>query len=814
MLDSQETLLSHLSAIIDGSTDAIITKDLNGIVTGWNQGAQLIFGYTASDMLGQPIAKLIAPERLHEERIILERLRRGERVPHFETVRKHKSGHDVHVSVTISPILNALGEVVGASKIARDISDRIRLDATSRQLESIVSSSEDAIVGKSLDGRVLSWNQGAEKIFGYGASEMIGTPIEKLIPAQRKGEETLILERIAKGQSIEHFETVRLRKDGAEVHVSVTVSPIKDANGRIVGASKIARDITRRKQAEQKLILTSSVFTHANEGIAITDANGRILDVNQALLRICGYAREDVIGNLPTLFRSSRQGPEVLAGLLNTLKLQDHCQGEVWSRRKDGEAYAGLLTISTVRNPEGQVQNYVGIFADTTALKNQQDQLDRISHYDPLTGLPNRILLTDRLQQSIAMAKRHSKYVGVIYLDLDGFKQVNETYGHEQGDEFLIQMALGIKTSLREVDTLGRIGGDEFVAILEGVPTPQECVRLAEKLLRVCASPLQIGSEILRVSASMGLTIYPQDEADAEQLLRHADQSMVDAKQSGKNRVHIFDSQQFAELRSRHHMHDQIALALVNQEFLLHFQPKVNMRTGEVMGAEALIRWAHPSQGLLGPAAFLPSVEGHALSDSICDWVILRALAQMQEWQETGLHLPVSVNVGARQLQQRNFPAVLAKHLAAYPQVDPANLELEVLETSALEDTDVVTAVMEACRALGVQFAVDDFGTGYSSLTYLKKLPAGLLKVDQSFVRDMLTDHEDLAIVKGVIGLAKAFHREVLAEGVETVAIGIKLLELGCELAQGYGISRPMPAEAVPAWLAQWRPDPLWAHAH
>ncbi len=814
VVDDQYTLLSHLSAIVAGSSDAIMTKDLNGVVTGWNDAAQRIFGYSAQEMLGQPMLRLFPPDRIQEETFILERLRLGERVEHFETVRRHKDGREVHVSVTISPIFDTHGVVVGASKIARDISERIRLETASRQLEMIVSSSEDAIVGKTLNGIITSWNSGAEKIFGYTAAEVVGTPVERLIPIDRKAEETLILERLCKGHAVEHFETERLRKDGSPVFVSVTISPIKDHAGRIIGASKIARDITQRKHVEQRLLLTSSVFTHTSEGIAITDASGVILDVNEALLRITGFTRAEMVGKLPTMFRSSRQGPEVVAGLMNTLKLRDHCQGEVWSRRKDGEAYAGLLTISTVRNGEGQVQNYVGMFADITALKQQQDQLERIAHYDPLTGLPNRILLADRLQQAIILSKRQNTSVGILYLDLDGFKSINETFGQDFGDEVLIMLSKNIKAAVRDTDTVGRMGGDEFVVILEGLHGPRECMDLAEKVLHACAVPMGGKDGALRLSASMGMTLFPQDEADSEQLLRHADQAMVEAKQTGKNRCQVFDANQHTALRNRIDLLDQIALALSHDELLLHYQPKVNMRSGEVIGAEALIRWKHPTQGLLGPAVFLPTIEGHVLSDGVCDWVIRSALHQMRQWQDQGLRLRISVNVGARQLQQQQFPVNLQRILAEFPQVDPTDLELEVLETSALEDTEAVSSVMQACRRIGVTLAVDDFGTGYSSLTYLKRIPAGVLKIDQSFVRDMLTDHEDMAIVQGVIGLANAFHRKVLAEGVETVEHGVRLLAMGCELAQGYGISRPMEAKALPGWIAGWRLDPAWAKAN
>ena len=810
MQNNSELLLSHLSSIVANSGDAIISKDLDSIVTGWNQGAENIFGYTADEMLGNPIQILFPDDRMNEETFILDRIKNGESVSHFETVRKHRDGHLINVSVTISPIRNASGVIVGASKIARDISDRVRLASASQQLELIVQSSDDAIIGKTLHGLVTSWNAGAERMFGYTSSEMVGAHIDRIIPPERKIEEALILERLRNGHAIDHFETIRLHKNGVEVYISVTISPIRDQSGQIIGASKIARDITQKRAAEQHLRLTSSVFTHTNEGIVITDAHGKILDVNDAFVRITGFDKSEVLGKLPLMFRSGRQGPEVVDALLNNLKLQDHCQGEVWSRRKDGEAYAGLLTISTVRDATGTVQNYVGIFADITALKLQQDRLEHVAHFDPLTDLPNRVLLTDRLNHAIAMARRNSHSIGILYLDLDGFKKVNDAHGHDVGDDLLVELAKRMKGALRSVDTIARMGGDEFVAILEDVQSTVLCVDLAQRVLQACAAPVEINAIPLQVSASIGVTLFPQDESDAEQLLRHADQAMYEAKQAGKNRYQLFDTVRHAEVRSRGEQLDLIANGLRERQFLLHYQPKVNMRTGTVIGAEALVRWEHPVLGLLSPAAFLPAIEGHHLSDALCEFVMLSALDQATQWARSGLSLVVSVNVGARQLQQTEFPERLARYLAMFPEVQPHDFELEVLETSDLQDITGVTDIMQRCRRLGVRFAVDDFGTGYSSLTYLKRLPAGVLKIDQSFVRDMLDDHEDLAIVQGVIGLAEAFHRDVLAEGVETVAHGVKLLEMGCELAQGYGISRPMPPERMAAWISQWKPHPSW----
>ncbi|PKO55485.1 MAG: hypothetical protein CVU28_06290, partial [Betaproteobacteria bacterium HGW-Betaproteobacteria-21] len=364
---------------------------------------------------------------------------------------------------------------------------------------------------------------------------------------------------------------------------------------------------------------------------------------------------------------------------------------------------------------------------------------------------------------------------------------------------------------LREGDTLARIGGDEFVAVLVDLPDIAASTPLLSRMLAAAAEPVVVGDLLLQVSASVGVTFYPQaEEVDADQLLRQADQAMYQAKLSGKNRYHVFDAELDRNTRGHHESVARIRKAMVDDEFVLYYQPKVNMRTGAVIGAEALIRWQHPQRGLLSPAVFLPVIEDDPLAVVLGEWVVDSALAQMETWHAAGLNVPVSVNIGARQLQASNFVQRLRSLLAAHPEISPANLELEVLETSALEDLAQVSGVIEACLNIGIHFSLDDFGTGYSSLTYLKRLHVSQLKIDQSFIRDMLDDPDDLAIVESVLGLATAFRRKVIAEGVESPEHGEMLLQLGCELAQGFGIARPMPAHELAAWMASWRPDPLW----
>ncbi len=569
--------------------------------------------------------------------------------------------------------------------------------------------------------------------------------------------------------------------------------------------------ITRRKEDDEKLQLAGSVFSHAREGISITDAHGTIVDVNEAFTRITGYSREEAVGQNPRILSSGRHDAAFYSAVWGALILQGHWSGEIWNRRKSGELYAELITISVVRNAQGITQNYVALFSDISSIKEHQNVLERIAQFDPLTHLPNRLLLADRLQQAMTQAQRRGQQLAVAYLDLDGFKSANDRHGHDVGDQLLIAVATAMKNTLREGDTLARIGGDEFVAVLIDLDSVESCLPMLTRLVEAAATPVKLGELVLQGSASAGVTFYPQaNEMESDQLLRQADQAMYQAKLAGKNRYHVFDSAHDSSMRLHHESLEHIRQALERGEFVLHYQPKVNMRSGQVIGAEALIRWQHPEKGLLPPATFLPAIENHPLAVEVGDWVIDTALTQLEAWHTAGLDLPVSVNIGGRQLQQADFVERLLATLDRHPQVKPTSLEFEVLETSALVDMAQVSNVIEACIQIGVKFALDDFGTGYSSLTYLKRLRVAILKIDQSFVRDMLDDPDDLAILEGVIGLAAAFKREVIAEGVATIAHGTLLLQLGCELAQGYGIARPMPAEHVPAWVATWQPDAAW----
>lgn len=452
----------------------------------------------------------------------------------------------------------------------------------------------------------------------------------------------------------------------------------------------------------------------------------------------------------------------------------------------------------------------VGIHTNITERKQTEKKLERNAHYDLLTNLPNRVLLADRISQAMTQCQRRNQSLAVAFLDLDSFKEVNDTYGHNMGDELLIILSQRMKEALRGGDTLARIGGDEFIAVIVDLESIEESKPVLERLLKAASEAVTLDDAVMQVSASIGVTLYPQDGVEADQLMRHADQAMYLAKQAGKNRYHLFDTEHNNAIKIQRAELDDIRSALEQSEFLLHYQPKVNMNTSEVIGVEALIRWQHPDRGLIPPLDFLTVIEGHAVSLEVGEWVIRNALKQISQWRRMGVSLVISINISAFQLQQDNFTSRLAILLAAYPDVSPNYLELEILETSELSDITQVFDTMNTCHELGVRFALDDFGTGYSSLTHLRRLPAYLIKIDQSFVRDMLEDTDDFAIVEGVIGLAKTFQREVIAEGVETIAHGEALLKLGCKLAQGYGIARPMPSEDIPEWVSNWKTNDAW----
>lgn len=794
--------------VVNGSDDAIITIDLNGVITSWNAGAEKIFGYTAQEMIGGSMLRLFPEDLLYEEEIFLKTIASGHALEHFQSRRIHKDGHVLRVSVTLSPIRNSRGAIIGISKIARDVSKQSELLESLQLARNIIENSNDAIISKDLNGVVTSWNKGAERIFGYTAQEMVGINMLRLFPPHRELEESLILEKVAAGNLVDYFQNERIHKDGRIIHISAAIAPIFDSQGLVIGASKIARDITAEWNLTNRLKIISAIYQQSHQAIVLTNDHGTITEVNPAFTIIMGYQPEEVVGKNPLMFHSSKQGPEVLRNIEEEILAKDHFQGEVWTRRKDGSTLASLLTIDKVTTPGG-IQ-FAGIFSDITALKVSQDQLMKIIHYDPLTNLPNRLLFMERLNGKILSCARSNIGLAIFYIDLDNFSHINEEYGQDIGDSLMIEVARRLIGSMRGVDSIARVGSDEFVGFLSDMSNDVQFEVLMARIMRNLSAPVSIEKHQLQITASIGVRFFNcGDNTNSELLVRQADQAMIAAKQSGKHRYKIFDPTRDLATKERLATLDDIAGGIAKNEFFIKYQPKINLRTGEMIGVEALVRWNHSQRGLLSPAEFLPGLVDDMLKVDFTENIIKMAFAQSVIWAEEGLVPVISINVYINQLQD-SFIEFIQLQMAQFSDLDPRNIEFELLETDALLDTAKAIQIMEKLHSLGFSFSIDDFGSGYSSLTYLRNLPFDTIKIDQSFVLNDGLEDKNVDIVKAIIELARIFERRVIAEGVETVEMGAKLIELGCLYGQGYAIAKPMEAGEVSVWLKNWKTPEAW----
>ena len=552
-------------------------------------------------------------------------------------------------------------------------------------------------------------------------------------------------------------------------------------------------------------------FERAMVGMAATAPGNSWLEVNDSLCKMLGYTREELIRmnwidvtHPEDIDENMRQVNRLLNGEIGEFEMDKRFI------RKDQRTIHAHVAVRGVRNAVGKLEYFVIIVEDITELRNHQRQLEFLAHHDPLTGLPNRVLLNDRLDMAISQSSRQGGSIAVCFMDLDNFKLINDTYGHATGDTLLVEAANRLTSISRATDTVARLGGDEFILVLTGLSGEPECTSMLQRVIDALSKPFTITGHEIMISTSIGVAMYPDHVTDGTALLRHADQAMYVAKQLGRRRIHFFDAvhDQMAQVRSEGL--SRIEHALKQNELVLFYQPQVNMRNGMVTGMEALIRWQHPQRGLLSPGEFLPLVENSEFENTLSEWVIRQAMTQINDWRQLGLDLTVSVNLPARHLLSREFISFITATLSAYPGIGPGILKLEILETAALGDIGSAIEKMERCIQAGVSFSLDDFGTGYASLSYLRRLPAEIIKIDQSFVRDMLEDPNDMSIVKGVVGLADAFQKQVIAEGVETTEHGRKLLAMGCEFGQGYGIARPMPATHVPDWIAGFQIPAMW----
>jgi diguanylate cyclase (GGDEF)-like protein/PAS domain S-box-containing protein len=699
---------------------------------------------------------------------------------------------------------------LAVSVLAETLQRSLRKANMQRQLlDSVISGTSDAVFVKDLRGRYLLVNRAAASVVGRQAEDIVGKDDFALFPfgiasAIRKKDQDVLRQDVAT-----HEEQLTVAP-GRTLDFLVTKGPVRNTAGHIAGLFGISRDITERKRFERELAQAAVVFDSSHQGIMVVDPARRITRVNPAFTRITGYAPEDVIGKTPRVLSSGLHGPEFYRQIWACIARDGFWHGEIWNRRKTGEIFAEMLSISAAQGASGEIEHYIGVFTDISHIKAHEAELERVTHYDLLTGLPNRRLLIDRLSQAMLRTAREGRSLAVCFLDLDGFKEINDLHGAAAGDALLVGVAGHLKSVLRSEDTLARLGGDEFVLLLSHIGSAEHCTSILDRVLEAASRPVPVQDRVLSVTASLGVSLYPDDQADPDLLLRHADQAMCVAKQAGRNRYQLFDPENDRKAHARRLQLGWLRRALEQGEFLLHYQPKVELGGGKLVGAEALLRWHDPRQGLRAPGEFLPFVSGSDLERPLGDWVIGEAVAQAARWFGQGLDLCVSINVSANQLLDGGFHATMAQVLARHPDLPPHLIELEILESAAIADMEQAVQVMGLCRQMGIRFALDDFGTGYSSLTYLRKLPVQSLKIDQSFVRDMLADPDDLGIVEGVIQLASSFKLESVAEGVETPKHARRLRDMGCHVAQGYGIARPMPADQLPAWAARWRAGDNW----
>ncbi len=554
----------------------------------------------------------------------------------------------------------------------------------------------------------------------------------------------------------------------------------------------ICRDITKDKQIEEDLRLAARVFEGSGEGILITDTELRILSVNKAFTQVTGYTLEEVRGKKPHIMASGKHDRKFYQDMWDSINSTGFWQGEILDKDKYGRIYPKLASISAIKGEEGTVTHYMSIFADISARKEAEKHIENLAYYDVLTGLPNRTLLHDRLGQLLAASHRDNQEFALLFLDLDRFKYVNDSMGHGVGDELLKAVALRLQGDIREGDTVSRIGGDEFIVLLRDTDA-DSAARVADKMLKALEITFDIGDLQIATHASIGISIFPDNGNEADTLIKHADAAMYRVKEEGRNNFQFFTPEMNFHANQLFSMEKDLRLALERNEFLLYFQPQLSLKSGKLCGAEALIRWQHPKNGFVSPADFIAVAEETGQILPIGEWVLRSACSQLAAWRQQGLPLfTMSVNLSIRQLRQPNLGQLVASILAENG-LQPADLELEITEGIMMEAPAAMT-ILSQLHELGVNLSIDDFGTGYSSMSYLKKLPVNKLKIDQSFVRDIISDENDASIVRSIIGLGHQFNLQVIAEGVETLE-QLDFLHLGsCDEIQGYYFSRPLPA--------------------
>ena len=651
---------------------------------------------------------------------------------------------------------------------------------------------------------IVSVNRRCEELFGYAPGSMVGASTEIVFP-DRLDYEAAGARQYPTLAAGEYFNEERhyRRRDGTLFWCLVSGCAI-DQSRADEGSIWVYADVSARKEAEEKLRLSATVIEHIADGVVVLDAAGTIVTVNPAFSQITGYSEQEAIGRDRTLTRSGRHDEAFYEQMWNEQMTTGFWRGEIWNQRKNGELYLEWLTVSAVRDHRGIATHYVGVFSDITKAKESQEKLDHLAHHDPLTALPNRLLFHDRLQHALQRAVRDDEQLALLFIDLDRFKNVNDTLGHHIGDELLKQVAKALSDKLREGDTLARLGGDEFIVLLEDVEGQYKASMVAEKLVAMFEQPFMVAGHELFVTCSVGISLFPADAADLNMLIRNADVAMYQAKARGRNGYSFYAPSMTGEGVERLRLETFLRRSIEKDEVFLNYQPQVEIDTGRLIGVEALVRWNHPELGPVPPVRFIPLAEDTGFINQLGKWVLFEACRQMVRWQADGLYVPkIAVNLSAKQFERGSIVNMVSAILRETG-LEPQRLQLEVTESVIMNTGDALVFINDL-HSIGVGLAIDDFGTGYSSLAYLKQLPVQTLKIDRSFIKDISTDPNDEAIAIAIIQLGKSMNLSVIAEGVETEEQAAFLLRHGCYLAQGYYYSRPVLSGDL---LTRWRPKP------
>jgi len=761
------------------------------------------FGWTRADLIGRTSVDVgLWPDEA-ARRPWAEAIRLEGRLVDFETSWMHKNG--VLRTVSISAELTDLEGTPCILAYVMDITERKRIElgliASETRLRAVLDGVHNAVITITESGTIESFNRSAERLFGYNAADVVGNNVSMLMPEPYRtahdgyldGYRRSGIRKVVGGKR----DVMGRHRDGAVFHIELGVSEtVLDGKKMFVGSIS---DISFRKAAEAELRIAATAF-ESQAGMMVTDPDGVILRVNRAFTETTGYAAADIVGKTPGLLKSGRHDAAFYAAMWESLRKTGSWQGEVWDRRKNGEIYPKWLAISAVKGEDGAITHYIGAHQDITERKIAEERIKELAFFDQLTGLPNRTLLLDRMRQSMAASARNGNHGALLFIDLDNFKTLNDTLGHDMGDMLLSQVAQRLVGTVREGDTVARLGGDEFVVVLgnlsaniDEAATQTEAV--GGKILAALNGSYLLQDTEYRSSASVGATLFCGHQASGDDLMKQADLAMYKSKARGRNVFHFFDPDMETVVIERVSLERDLRAALQQGQFALHYQAQV-VGDGRVTGAEALLRWQHPQRGAVSPAVFIPLAEETGLILALGQWVLETACTQLAHWatRPEMAHLTVAVNVSARQFHEAGFvEKVLA--IISRSGANPNRLKLELTESLLVEKVEDIIEKMFALKAKGVGFALDDFGTGYSSLSYLKRLPLDQLKIDQSFVRDVLVDPNDAAIARTIVALAQSLGLGVIAEGVETAAQKGFLATAGCHAYQGYLFSRPLPVE-------------------